>query len=48
MLKLQEKVAEFADARNWANTYHVYGIMLNMIEEVGECWDLVSTQVEVQ
>ncbi len=42
MKELQEKVAKFADARNWANTYQVYGIMLNMIEEVGEGWDVVK------
>lgn len=42
MQNLQKKVSEFVDERNWAETYHVYGIMLNMIEEIGEAWNVVK------
>ena len=39
---LQTEVGAFADARKWAETYQVYGIMLNMIEEIGEAWNVVK------
>lgn len=42
MFKLQKKVAKFVDERKWAETYQVYGIMLNMIEEIGEAWNVVK------
>jgi NTP pyrophosphatase (non-canonical NTP hydrolase) len=42
MQELQKEVAEFVDERKWAETYHVYGIMLNMIEEIGEGWNVVK------
>lgn len=42
MRNLQKKVSEFVDERKWAETYHVYGIMLNMIEEIGEGWNVVK------
>ena len=42
MFKLQEKVAKFVDERKWAETYQVYGIMLNIIEEIGEGWNIVK------
>lgn len=42
MLKLQKDVAKFVDERKWAETYHVYGIMLNIIEEIGEGWNVVK------
>ena len=42
MFKLQAEVGKFVDARKWAETYHVYGIMLNMIEEIGEGWNVVK------
>lgn len=42
MFELQKEVAEFVDERKWAETYHVYGIMLNMIEEIGEGWNVVK------
>ncbi|MEI7480291.1 MAG: MazG-like family protein [bacterium] len=38
----QSEIAEFVDARKWAETHHVYGIMLNMIEEIGEAWNVVK------
>lgn len=38
----QDIIATFADERKWAETYQVYGIMLNMIEEVGEAWNVVK------
>lgn len=39
---MQLEIAAFADKRKWAETYHVYGILLNMIEEVGEAWNVVK------
>ena len=42
MKDLQKEVGEFVDERKWAETYHVYGIMLNMIEEIGEGWNVVK------
>jgi len=42
MLPLQTQVSKFVDDRKWAETYHVYGIMLNMIEEIGEAWNVVK------
>lgn len=42
MQELQKEVGEFVDERKWAETYHVYGIMLNMIEEIGEGWNVVK------
>jgi NTP pyrophosphatase (non-canonical NTP hydrolase) len=38
----QEIIAKFADERKWAETYQVYGILLNMIEEIGEAWNVVK------
>lgn len=40
--EIQSEIAIFTDARKWAETYHVYGIMLNMIEEIGEAWNVVK------
>ncbi len=40
--EIQAEIATFADARKWAETYQVYGIMLNMIEEIGEAWNVVK------
>jgi NTP pyrophosphatase (non-canonical NTP hydrolase) len=40
--EIQSEIAAFADARKWAETYQVYGILLNMIEEVGEAWNVVK------
>jgi NTP pyrophosphatase (non-canonical NTP hydrolase) len=40
--EIQEEIGVFADARKWAETYQVYGIMLNMIEEIGEAWNVVK------
>lgn len=42
MKDLQKEIGEFVDERKWAETYHVYGIMLNMIEEIGEGWNVVK------
>lgn len=42
MFQLQKQVGEFVDERKWAEAYHVYGIMLNMIEEIGEAWNIVK------
>jgi NTP pyrophosphatase (non-canonical NTP hydrolase) len=42
MFKFQKQVAKFVDNRKWAETYHVYGIMLNIIEEIGEAWNVVK------
>ncbi len=38
----QKEVADFVDERKWAETYQVYGILLNIIEEVGETWNIVK------
>ncbi len=40
--EIQSEIAAFADARNWAETFQVYGILLNMIEEIGEAWNVVK------
>lgn len=40
--EIQLEIAKFTDARKWAETYQVYGIMLNMIEEIGEAWNVVK------
>ena len=40
--EIQAEIAAFTDARKWAETYHVYGILLNMIEEIGEAWNVVK------
>jgi NTP pyrophosphatase (non-canonical NTP hydrolase) len=40
--EMQVEIATFVDARKWAETYHVYGILLNIIEEVGEAWNVVK------
>ncbi len=42
MRNLQKKVSKFVDERKWAETYHDYGIMLNMIEEIGEARNVVK------
>jgi len=42
MKGMQEEVAHFVDERKWAETYQVYGILLNIIEEVGETWNVVK------
>jgi NTP pyrophosphatase (non-canonical NTP hydrolase) len=42
IVEYQKIVANFADERKWAETYQVYGIMLNMIEEIGEAWNVVK------
>lgn len=42
MFTLQTKVAQFVNERKWAQTYHVYWIMLNILEEVGEAWNIVK------
>ena len=39
---MQKEVATFTDGRKWAETYQIYGILLNMIEEVGEAWNIVK------
>jgi len=38
----QAIIGSFADDRKWAETYQVYGILLNIIEEVGEAWNVVK------
>jgi NTP pyrophosphatase (non-canonical NTP hydrolase) len=40
--EIQLEIATFADVRKWAETYQVYGILLNMIEEIGEAWNVVK------
>ena len=40
--EIQSTVGAFADERKWAETYQVYGILLNLIEEVGETWNVVK------
>jgi len=40
--EIQSEIAAFADARKWAETYQVYGILLNIIEEIGETWNIVK------
>lgn len=40
--EIQSEIATFADARKWAETYQVYGVLLNMIEEIGEAWNVVK------
>lgn len=42
MQETQKKIKDFIDARKWGETYQVYGIMLNIIEEVGETWNIVK------
>lgn len=42
MHSLQKKISKFVDQRKWAETYHVYGVLLNMIEEIGEAWNIVK------
>jgi NTP pyrophosphatase (non-canonical NTP hydrolase) len=40
--QMQKIVGQFADERKWAETYQIYGILLNIIEEVGEAWNVVK------
>ena len=40
--EIQGEIAKFSDDRKWAETYQVYGILLNMIEEIGEAWNVVK------
>lgn len=40
--ELQHTISTFADERKWAETYQVYGIFLNMIEEISEAWNVVK------
>jgi len=40
--EVQKIIGDFADERKWAETYQVYGILLNIIEEVGETWNVVK------
>ena len=40
--EIQAEIGKFADERKWAETYQVYGILLNMIEEIGEAWNVVK------
>ena len=40
--EVQSIVGKFADERKWAETYQVYGILLNLIEEIGEAWNVVK------
>lgn len=42
MKRLQKKVGKFVDERKWAETYHVYGVLLNIVEEIGELWNVVK------
>lgn len=39
---IQAKISIFADERKWAETYQIYGILLNIIEETGEAWNIVK------
>lgn len=40
--EMQKKIKDFINARKWGETYQVYGIMLNIIEEIGEAWNIVK------
>jgi NTP pyrophosphatase (non-canonical NTP hydrolase) len=40
--EIQVQIAKFADERKWAETYQIYGILLNIIEETGEAWNIVK------
>jgi NTP pyrophosphatase (non-canonical NTP hydrolase) len=40
--EIQTEIAVFADERKWAETYQIYGILLNIIEETGEAWNIVK------
>lgn len=39
---MQKKIQKFIDARKWGEKYQVYGILLNITEEVGEAWNIVK------
>ncbi|HLA23652.1 MAG TPA: MazG-like family protein [Candidatus Nanoarchaeia archaeon] len=40
--ELQNKIAEFDNARGWENSWNVKDLMLNMSEEIGELWNLIK------
>ena len=40
--KAQEKVKEFDKARGWEDDWQLKDIGLNMVEEVGELWNLIK------
>ena len=40
--ELQNKIAEFDNARGWENSWNVKDLMLNMSEEIGELWNLMK------
>ena len=42
MMKIQEKVKEFNDARNWGKIGEIKDLLLNMNEEIGEIWHIIK------
>lgn len=42
MQKAQEKLTQFDKARGWDKGWHLKDLCLNIIEEVGEFWNLIK------
>lgn len=42
MQKAQEKLIQFDKARGWDKGWHLKDLCLNIIEEVGEFWNLIK------
>ncbi|HLD50976.1 hypothetical protein A3K34_02430 [candidate division WWE3 bacterium RIFOXYC1_FULL_40_10] len=40
--EMQKRINKFISARNWGEKYQVYGILLNLTEEIGEAWNIVK------
>ncbi len=42
MLKTQEKIKKFNDARDWSDPSCIKDLLLNMSEEIGEMWSIIK------
>ncbi len=39
---MQNRIKDFIEERKWGQIYHIYGVLLNIVEEVGETWNVVK------
>lgn len=40
--KIQEKIKNFNEAREWGRVWEIKDLLLNMNEEIGEFWNLIK------